>query len=458
MCDRDIRIYPDYPETIIPRNICPFNFRIDTEGDVFRVRFVAGTDSFEVKSVKKITIPSQKWKNLLNNHPGERLIVKFFVKTGSTCLQYRDKQFFIADEPIDAYLVYRLIEPGYELWSKMGIYQRSLEDFAEKPVLLNTQTERNCINCHSFCRNRPENMLFHLRTTYGGTMFVKDGTVKKVDTKSPGEISAGVYPRWHPDGRYVAFSVNSTHQSFHTANENVLEVYDKKSDLILFDTETGRIITDNIIHRADRFETFPEWSPDGCYLYFCSAAVQEMPKKFDSLRYDLLRVAFDPETCRFGTQIDTLISSEILKKSVAFPRISPDGKCIAVCLTAYGTFPIWHHDNDIYLLDPETRELIPAQAINSDQSDSYHSWSSNGRWFVFSSRRIGSLYTRLFIAYFDRNGYFHKPFLLPQKDPEYYDFSMKSYNVPELIVDKIKVSSHEFEKAAKSPGRINPSP
>ncbi|MDR1527681.1 MAG: hypothetical protein LBS46_08470 [Dysgonamonadaceae bacterium] len=449
LCDRDICMYPDYPETVIPLNICPLNFRIDTEGEAFWIRFVAGTDSFEIKSSQKVSIPLKQWRNLLRNHPGERLVVKFFVKTGSTCLQYRNKQFFISDEPIDSYLVYRLIEPGYELWSKMGIYQRCLEDFEEKPVLLNTQTERNCMNCHSFRKNRPENMLFHLRTTYGGTMLVKDGKVKKVDTKAPGEISAGVYPRWHPGGRYVAFSVNATHQSFHTAHPNVLEVYDKKSDLMLFDTETGKVITDTIIHRDDRFETFPEWSPDGRYLYFCSAIAREMPQKFDSLRYDLLRVAFDPETCRFGTQTDTLLSSERLGKSAAFPRISPDGKHLAVCLTAYGTFPIWHHDNDIYLLNLETCELSPAQAINSDQSDSYHSWSSNGRWLVFSSRRIGGLYTRPFIAYFDRNGNFHKPFLLPQKDPEQYDFLLKSYNVPELIIAQIKISPRGFEKAAK---------
>jgi hypothetical protein len=449
VCDRNIRIYPDYPETTIPFNISPLNFRIDTEGKAFRVRFVAGTDSFEVKSSGKVVVPLKKWKNLLKSHRGEQLALRFFVQSDSGPLQYRDKHFTIATEPIDSYLVYRLIEPGYELWAKMGIYQRCLENFDENPVLLNTQTDRNCMNCHSFRKNSPENMLFHLRTTHGGTMFIKDGEVKKVDTKSPDEMSAGVYPRWHPDGRYVAFSVNSTHQSFHTTNSNVLEVYDKKSDLILFDTETSQILTDSLLHRPDRFETFPEWSPDGRFLYFCSAEAREMPQQFDSLRYDLLRIAFDPATCRFGTQIDTILSSKTLNKSVSLPRLSPDGRYLAVCLTAYGTFPIWHHDNDLYLLDLETARLSPAQTINSDQSDSYHAWSSNGRWIVFSSRRIDGLYTRPFIAYFDGGGAFHAPFLLPQKDPEYYDFLMKSYNIPELITDKIKIDSRMLERVAK---------
>jgi hypothetical protein len=446
--DRIISIYPAYEETVIPYNIAPLNFRIENEGR-FMVRFLAGLDSFEVKSNGKVKIPMRKWRNLLESHKGEKLVLRFFSKEGSVWLQHPDKQWTIALEPIDSYLAYRLIEPGYELWAKMGIYQRCLESFEETPIMLNSLVNYNCMNCHSFHKNNPETLLFHLRAIHAGTMFVQNGQVKKVNTKAPDEISAGVYPRWHPNGRYVAFSVNSTQQSFHTKNENVLEVYDKNSDIILYDTETGKTLTDSMIHRVDRFETFPEWSPDGRFLYFCSAEAKTMPQQYDSLKYDLLRVEFDPETKSFGNQIDTIISSATIGKSVAFPRISPDGKYLIVCLTAYGTFPIWHHDNDLYLLNLETSELKALDVINSDQSDSYHSWSSNGRWMVFSSRRIDGLYTRPYIAYCDPDGAFYPPFLLPQKDPEYYDFLLKSYNIPEFITGKVRVPPRTFEKIAK---------
>lgn len=445
-------INPEYSGngTVIPYNIAPLNFLLNEEAKQFTVRFITGTDSFDINTKRKVQISEKKWKNLLEAHKGENLYVRIFAQKSSGWEQYEDLVFRIAEEPIDPYLAYRLIEPGYELWAKMGIYQRCLENFDETPILLNTQVGRNCMNCHSFNKNNPETMLFHMRMSYGGTMFVKDGEVKKVNTKGPDEISAGVYPRWHPDGRYVAFSVNSTHQSFHMNNENVLEVYDKNSDIILFDTKTDVIIADSIIHRPDRFETFPEWSPDGKYLYFCSAKATQMPQNYDSLRYDLLRVAFDAETLRFGNQVDTLLSSDSLGKSVALPRISPDGKYLIVCLTAYGTFPIWHHDNDLYQLNLETSELHALDEINSpDNSDSYHSWSSNGRWLIFSSRRIDGLYTRPFIAYFDENGQFSTPFLLPQKDPEYYQFLLKSYNIPEFITGKVTVSPQKFEKVAK---------
>ena len=130
----------------------------------------------------------------------------------------------------------------------------------------NHLTDRNCINCHSFCRNDPQTMLFHLRQQHAGTLFVKNGKVSKVNTKAPDMISAGVYPRWHPGGRYVAFSVNTTRQGFHTAHTNKVEVFDQASDLMVFDTETNIIFTDSLICSKNYFETYPEWAPDGQYL------------------------------------------------------------------------------------------------------------------------------------------------------------------------------------------------
>lgn len=90
--------------------------------------------------------------------------------------------------------------------------------------------------------------------------------------------------------------------------------------------------------------------------------------------------------------------------------------------------------------------LLPENILwmfsNSEEAESYHSWSGNGRWMVFSSRRIDGLYTRLFIGYVDSEGVGHKPFLLPQKDPlTYYDALMFSYNIPELMRSAVTVDA-----------------
>jgi dipeptidyl aminopeptidase/acylaminoacyl peptidase len=422
------------------------------DGNKFMARFSAKLDSFDIYGGNDILIPAGKWKRLLRQHAGESLYVSIFAKEKNGWVRYQSLQVKIAPEPVDPYIAYRLIEPGYEYWGKMGIYQRNLESFDETPVIVNTMTDGNCINCHSFCGNNPQQMLFHVRAQHAGSILYKDGKLSKLNLKTPELVSAGVYPRWHPQGKYIAFSVNKTFQSFHISGNHHIEVYDNASDLIIYNTETKSIHHTPAIHSSERFETFPEWSPDGKTLYFCSAPAKKMPENYDSLKYHLLKVSFvfNQKTATTGKRVDTVLSASATGKSVSLPRISPDGKYMVVCLSSFGTFPIWHKDNDLYLLNLSTGILEPMNIVNSDESDSYHSWSSNGRWIVFGSRRMDGLYTRPYIAYFDTTGVFHKPFLLPQKKPSnHYSELLKSYNIPEFITGKITVSPQVLERVIK---------
>ena len=84
-------------------------------------------------------------------------------------------------------------------------------------------------------------------------------------------------------------------------------------------------------------------------------------------------------------------------------------------------------------------------AFNSDDTESYHCWSHNSRWMVFSSRRIDGLYTRLYITHIDEQGNASKPFLLPQKDPKrYYADLLFSYNIPEFITGAVTFDRHRI--------------
>lgn len=442
-------IYPEYSDTYIPYNIAPLNFQIREPGDKYKIRIVAEKDSIEISTKNNSDIPLNKWKELLENNKGGKILVKIFAHQNNNWIKYKDICFTIANEPIDPYVAYRLIEPGYEIWGEMGLYQRCIETFEESPILINSQTDNNCMNCHSFCKNDPELMVFHMRNKHAGTIIAKQDDVKKVSTKLPWMISAGVYPRWHPDGKYVAFSTNATSQGFLTAHTNKIEVFDMASDIMLYDTQGNTVSTDSILSSKSSFETFPEWSPDGKYLYFCSAPATEMPKEYKSVKYSLLRVGFDPASGKFDNKVDTLVSANNTDKSVAMARVSPDGQYIVFCMSDYGTFPIWHRENDLYLMNLNNGEISNMEEVNSDQSDSYHSWSSNGRWMIFSSRRMDGNYTRLYISYFDAKGKGHKAFLLPQKSPMYYDYQLKSYNIPELITGKVKISPNKLNDVAR---------
>ena len=135
-------------------------------------------------------------------------------------------------------------------------------------------------------------------------------------------------------------------------------------------------------------------------------------------------------------------------KSISFARPSPDGKYIMFTLSDYGNFSIWHKEADLWLYDLKDGSLREMKEVNSDDVESYHSWSSEGTWFVFSSRRLDGLYTRPFFASIDKEGNITKPFLLPQCKPlEFYNMNLYSYNVPEFITEKVDWDLKKVEKA-----------
>ena len=118
-------------------------------------------------------------------------------------------------------------------------------------------------------------------------------------------------------------------------------------------------------------------------------------------------------------------------------------------LGRYGVFHIWHHEADLWLLDLQSGEARAMSEINSKDTESYHTWSSNGRWVVFSSRRDDGGYTRPFIAHIDGNGKGSKPFELPQEDPDYHRQFVKSYNIPEFMRGPVKTTPQEFARVLK---------
>jgi Tol biopolymer transport system component len=251
----------------------------------------------------------------------------------------------------------------------------------------------------------------------------------------------------------VAFSTNTTNQAFHVNDKNRIEVYDTESDVVVYDVNKKEIITTEALFSKNAFETFPTFSPDGKTLYFCTAVADTMPIKYHSIKYNLCSISFDPDNRTFGNKVDTLFNAAAIDKTISFPRVSPDGRFLMFTLFDYGNFSIWHKEANLYLMELKDKEIRPIDEANSDDTESYHSWSSNSRWFVFSSRRHDGLYTNPYIAHIDEKGNVSKPFMLPQKDADFYFKSMRSFNIPEMVKGKVKKSPREIALTAKdTPG------
>ncbi len=459
---RPARIHPDYTDVVAPPNIAPLNFVVREEGDGFFVR-MTGEDAepIEIESRSgRILIPERPWRRMLQANAGKDIHLDICVRNADGAWNRFERiTNHIASEPIDDVLVYRRLHPGAGAWGPIGVYQRDLTTFDESLVLDNRYFAHGCLNCHTFCNNRPDTMLLGIRSAeYGSSaLLVDDGDVQKVGTKF-------TYTAWHPSGKVAAYSVNGVSQFFHSSGHEVRDVIDLDSHLAYYLVDSHVTKTAPKIAQKDRLETYPTFSPDGKYLYFCSAPLtwsqrNVVPKDYDQVKYDLMRISYDVERDRWG-ELETVLAARDTGQSMLLPRISPDGRWLLVCMCDYGCFPVYRPGSDLYLIDLEAAartgrfEYRQIEA-NSDQSESWHSWSSNSRWIAFSSKRDSAPFTRSYLAYVDAEGRTGKPVLLPQKDPTYYDSCLWTYSVPELITAPVNVTKETLARAVRRSDRIS---
>jgi hypothetical protein len=451
-------IRPDYAGTVIPPNIAPLNFMVLEPGTKYLVKiYTANSNSIDVLSkTGNIKIPLGKWKEILTKNRGNELFFDIYVKDkDNKWSRYEKISNRIAEEDIDPYLVYRFMKPIFNWWNSIGIYQRNLENYQNKVVLHGTSFTYGCLNCHTFLNNTPKVMSLGIRSaTYGSsTLLASNRKVYKIGAKWS-------YTSWHPSGRLAAYSMNNVQQFFHKTTKEIRDVVDLDSAICYYTVDSQKIKTVASISEKDRLETYPTWSPDGKYLYYCSAPIlwtdrnQIPPEHYDEVKYDLMRVSYDVESDEWG-QPETVLSAKETGLSILCPRVSPDGRFLVFCMCEYGCFPVYQPSSDLYMMDLQTGKYNKL-SINSEYSESWHSFSSNSRWLAFSSKRPNGQFTRTYFSYIDRDGNVYKPIIVPQKDPAYYDSLLQTYSVPELITRPVEVSKVALVRAVRRPATINP--
>ena len=167
----EIEIFPDYKGVAVPCNIAPLNFKLKEPCEAIAL-FSGKDQQIRVNSDNgSFQIPEKKWRRLLDASVGGNLTVGIYICKDNRWFRYPPFSIQVIKDKIDPYLVYRRIAPGYRMWNRMGIYQRCLEDFTEETFLDNKQTNNNCMNCHSFCMQNPDRMLFHQRALLPGPTY-----------------------------------------------------------------------------------------------------------------------------------------------------------------------------------------------------------------------------------------------------------------------------------------------
>ena len=438
-------IYPDYIGVTIPADIAPLNFNF-TDEDIDRMDVtVKGSKGGGLHANGDYAnFDISDWHALTEQNRGGKLTVTVCILKDGQWQQYKDFDIHVSDAPLDDWgLTYRRIKPGYEVGGDIGIYQRDIHTFDEYAILTEDAVPGRCFNCHTANRTNPNCLTMQIRGEGGGTMIQKDGRQTWVETKTDSTKAAGSYSYWHPQGDYVALAVNSVHQSFFTGTGQRIEVYHRFSDVVVLDTRNNELILSPQL-RTDDLEIFPAFSADGKYIYYSSSKPCRVPAEYEKVKCSLCRIGFDAGRGVIGETVDTLLNGPATDKSYVLARPSYDGRWLMYCVASRGNFPVSQNDADLWLMNLNTGDCRALTEVNSRQSESYHNWSGNSRWFVFSSKREDGMYTKLYLAGIDSQGRVSKPFLLPQRHPrKYYRELMDAYNCPDFTKTKVEFDAHE---------------
>ena len=317
-------IYPDYCDVTIPENIAPLNFLLRADCEAIEVK--AGNLTLNAKGNEAI-FDIDDWKELMRQSAGQTLAITITALINGQWIAYKSFKWQIVKDKIDPYLTYRLIEPDYEIWNHVQIQQRCVENFDVNALGHYEQLENRCMNCHTFANQDPQLSMMYVRGPGGGAILNRNGELSKLN------IPGSVYFGFSPSGRYITYSTQTIIPAFHSDPSKRLEVYDAASNVYVADMEEHRIISSPLLSDSLKFETFPTFSPDGKFIYYCAADTVSLPTDIHKLQYSLVRIPFDEATGTIGTQVDTLFN----QRSVCHPRISPDGRYILYTVADYGT-------------------------------------------------------------------------------------------------------------------------
>jgi tetratricopeptide (TPR) repeat protein len=309
-----------------------------------------------------------------------------------------------------------------------------------------------CGNCHSFADN---GSVLGLDVDYGndkgayGIMPVAKHMVMddaKIITwadfkRTDGELTFGLLSRVSPTGRYVISTVKDRSVFVAIPDLMISQLFFPiKGILVVYDRETKTYAALPGADDPQYVQTNAVWSPDGSEIVFArtkahrtehldqqnSALVDEkdvpeftVEKK--PFRYDLYRIPFNGG--RGGTPVP-LEGAAGNGMSNYFPKYSPDGKWIV--FTQSKSYMLLQPDSELYIIPTAGG---PARRLrhNTPRMNSWHSWSSNSRWLVFSSK-VNGPYTQLFLTHIDEDGNDSPPVLL-----ERFTSPDRAANIPEFV-------------------------
>ena len=310
-----------------------------------------------------------------------------------------------------------------------------------------------CANCHSFSKDGSQ---FAMDVDYGNDKgnyaFSKieweseiglSNIVSWTDyKKNDGVPTFGLLAKISPDGRYAISTVK---------DKSIFVPVDKsfwysqlffpvKGLLVYYDLKNKKFAEMNGASNPEFVQSSPEWAPDMSEILF-SRSIYNKDTSLEAQENVVLDMRFADDYInrkkgfkfnvysvpwnngKGGTPTPIAGASDN-NMSNYFARYSPDGKWIVFCEAS--NFMLLQADSKLYIM-PAKGGKPRLMNCNTNEMNSWHSFSPNSKWMVFSTKYFGP-YTQLFLTHIDENGKDSPPVWLEQLTVD-----MKAANIPEFV-------------------------
>ncbi|MBN2294432.1 MAG: tetratricopeptide repeat protein [Pirellulales bacterium] len=328
----------------------------------------------------------------------------------------------------------------------LGFISWRLRDLTKPESRIVMKEMPSCANCHTFSADgKMLGMDIDGPTGDKGAyslapvkekMVIEDKDVitwNSFKDKPKGHKTIGFMSQVSPDGQYAVTTVNEAVFIKNFTDYKFLQVfYPTRGILAYYSRKTGQM---KALPGADNplyVQCDPTWSPDGKYLIFARAKAKDhyyvggvKPKYANDpnevqIQYDLYRIPFNDGR---GGKPEPVVGASQNGMSNTFPKISPDGRWV-----------VWVKCRNGQLMRPDSRLWMVSTAggearemhCNTPLMNSWHSFSPNGRWMVFSSK-CNTPYTQMFLTHIDEQGQDSPAILIPNSTA-----ANRAVNLPEF--------------------------
>jgi len=457
------RVAIDFPlnGTVFPSDFAAPAFAWHTSQSVdawlIEIRFLADDSRLLFRSQKTEWEPtSAQWEKIRKRCSGQAAVVTVCGLAGRdpAVVGSASVSLSLSRDPVDAPIFYRDVNLPFNLAvqdpTKIRWRLGRVSSREPPPVVLEKLPV--CGNCHSFSKDAKvvgmdvdyanDKGSYVLSEVAPDIRLTKEKIITWSDYKhEDGVQTFGLLSQVSPDGRYVVSTVKDRSVFLPMPGLEFSQLFFPiQGILVVYDRQAK---TFQALPGADDpayVQSNPAWSPDGRWIVFARSPAytlrnlgrkdatlltrsecSEFVKEGKTFLYDLYRIPFNGGQ---GGAPEPLKGASQNGKSNYFPKYSPDGRWIVFCQAA--SFMLLQPDSELFIVPAEGGEARRL-ACNLPRMNSWHSWSPNSRWLVFSSK-TGSPFTRLFLTHIDEDGASTPAVLLSR-----FSSSNRAANIPEFV-------------------------